>query len=877
MLANGRTLQAQVVGLLILFLGLKMVSAEEMKTNLVKNPDLEVVNPLNSSSPQYWEPHYSNCQWVKEGRENGYCLKIGPAKWSFWQQDISLRPDTTYKLSLWMKGDIPGVVARVAFYRSYSGGTYEKILIFPKLTTYWKEYCQTFTTPSDTPGAALIWLLSAQRKGNIYFDSICLVEVGAKLEERVEKTSLGTIAGKDFAGEDNWGLDSGKNQAVLTYSRERFKKGNRSLKLVYNTKGGKDSLVSISKNIELIIGKPVSIGMWVWGDGSGNKLFLGLKDSTDETFQYRFSPFEITGEGWRYVEANFKNQNPQLYPLIDLPIASMQILLSAGEKNKGILYFNGWELKSQLLPEESFLIKFSTPRKYNIFFDDEEIMATLNIEPLTSERISLPFSLKACDFQGNTLMKKEMNLDVAPTKKRKIPLDLSSLGKNYFRFHYRLGNQEEKKGPSFAVLRKRDVPAKPDIYFGMNSHGMGLERMYLAEICGIRCLRVGLGALVHLDKKGNYDWSRLDEFLQEARNHHFTIYGVEGDSPKPGGGTIHPKNDSEGCAAFIGDLVNHCKGKVKYWEINNEPDVVEFRPSSVKKTGDYWNFLKPNAKEYTRFLKLAYTAAKKADPSCEVMNAGLIVGFTRRDNWIFLDEMYKLGAKDYFDIFAWHPYPRPRGTSPEEGELYKYFGLLRKRMVMYKDDLHKPIWITEFGYPTEEPLSENTVSEELEAAYLVRSFVILRPFPGLEHFGYFCFRDWADEYHKSYDPGGWMGILRRDSTPKPSYVAYATMSYFLENAQYVEKEFIPEPIYSYTFRQGEKMIVVLWNPKDRRRLITKIDANMVKVYNLMGELLPPVNGGYWEFNIGPYPIYLEVNIPDYAHIKKLLKNGVNIF
>ena len=52
-------------------------------------------------------------------------------------------------------------------------------------------------------------------------------------------------------------------------------------------------------NMEAISGKPRAVGMWVFGEGSGDILSCRVTDSTGQTFQPHYGP--ITWKGWRFV------------------------------------------------------------------------------------------------------------------------------------------------------------------------------------------------------------------------------------------------------------------------------------------------------------------------------------------------------------------------------------------------------------------------------------------------------------------------------------------------------------------------------------------------------------------------------------------------
>jgi len=82
------------------------------------------------------------------------------------------------------------------------------------------------------------------------------------------------------------------------------------------------------------------------------------------------------------------------------------------------------------------------------------------------------------------------------------------------------------------------------------------------------------------------------------------------------------------------------KGKVRFYEIMNEPDL------------NGWT-----ADTYTPFLKACYQAVKAADPNAIVFHGGMWdknSATTFLIDWIARE--YALGAKSYFDVFNFHCY-----------------------------------------------------------------------------------------------------------------------------------------------------------------------------------------------------------------------------
>jgi hypothetical protein len=85
-------------------------------------------------------------------------------------------------------------------------------------------------------------------------------------------------------------------------------------------------------------------------------------------------------------------------------------------------------------------------------------------------------------------------------------------------------------------------------------------------------------------------------------------------------------------------------------------------------------------------------------------------------------------------------------------------------------DTAKPVWITEFGYPTEQPpgLTDRVVNETLQAQYLGRAFILARDqLPWVE-----AFTVWnlSRDLPASDEQSGY-SLLRADGSRKPAYEA----------------------------------------------------------------------------------------------------------
>jgi hypothetical protein len=201
---------------------------------------------------------------------------------------------------------------------------------------------------------------------------------------------------------------------------------------------------------------------------------------------------------------------------------------------------------------------------------------------------------------------------------------------------------------------------------------------------------------------------------------------------------------------YCREVVKHCSPLgVRHYEVWNEPNASTFwRP-------------RPNPKDYARLLEIAYRACKEADPG-----ATLLGGSTAGVDLDFIGAVLRAGGGRFMDGVSFHPYCQPL---PPERRLPTDIARVRKLVP------DKPLWITEFGYPTF--AGPGGVDEETQANYLVRAFLLAMTFPAVERVFWYDFQnDGADPDEGESN----FGLVRLDKTPKPACWAYGVMASLLE-------------------------------------------------------------------------------------------------
>lgn len=161
-----------------------------------------------------------------------------------------------------------------------------------------------------------------------------------------------------------------------------------------------------------------------------------------------------------------------------------------------------------------------------------------------------------------------------------------------------------------------------------------------------------------------------------------------------------PAHDLDGYREFVRRLVQHCAGRVKYWQCDNEPSNI----------GLLWA---GTAEEYVTQLTAMYGAVKAADPAATVVLGGCgydvfssAEGSAQRQ---FFDHLVSAG-RDVFDAFSVHLYGDPVRI-PAYVET--------ARQLMRAHGYLKPILAGEYGGPVlfEFPELDVTLQETMASAF----------------------------------------------------------------------------------------------------------------------------------------------------------------
>ena len=236
-------------------------------------------------------------------------------------------------------------------------------------------------------------------------------------------------------------------------------------------------------------------------------------------------------------------------------------------------------------------------------------------------------------------------------------------------------------------------------------------------------------------------------------------------------GTRCPPDDLQDFGNFVHAVVSRYKGKVRYYQIWNEPNVYP-----------EWGEQAVDAAGYVRLLQVAYERAKEADPDCVILCAGLAqtleTGPKNLSDLVYLQQMYDAGVKGYFDIMGVMAYglwtgPGDHRASPE---LTNFSRPQMIRDIMVRNgDADKPVWATEVGWdalPADftGPAVYGRVTLEQQARYAVQAYQRAQEeWPWMGVMNYWFFKRATDT--ESDQAFYYFRMLEPDFAPLPVYDA----------------------------------------------------------------------------------------------------------
>ena len=229
-------------------------------------------------------------------------------------------------------------------------------------------------------------------------------------------------------------------------------------------------------------------------------------------------------------------------------------------------------------------------------------------------------------------------------------------------------------------------------------------------------------------------------------------------------------------ADYVGAVVARYKGRIRYYQIWNEPNIYP-----------EWGEQRVNPEDYAKLLCAAYDRAKQIDPTVVVIAAALAPNNEQAgyppggmSDLIFFQRMYNAGAGRCFDIASAQGYglfsgPTDQRLNWRETNVARH--VLMRDIMVRNGDAHKPIWLAEVNWnatPTCDGIADcerfGRVSLERQASYVPQTYErAKREWPWVGVMSVWFFKRASDnEKNQSWY---YFRMVEPDFTPLPLYQA----------------------------------------------------------------------------------------------------------
>lgn len=303
------------------------------------------------------------------------------------------------------------------------------------------------------------------------------------------------------------------------------------------------------------------------------------------------------------------------------------------------------------------------------------------------------------------------------------------------------------------------------------------------------------------------------------------IFADGTDTPGPNK-AINPANV---WAAMLDRTVRRYRGRVRYWQVWNEPDY----PSGDTAAGyadprRSWN---GSVADYVRLLRVAHVVIKRDDPAAWVVTGGL--GYPD-----YLAAMLRDGAAPYFDALDFHAYGWP-GSEAAVAKFRQVHDAMQA--VLARHGLAKPMLCSETGYTADAP--------ESQAAYIAKLYPTALAL-GVRS----CM------YYANTNPS-WknMGLIDWHTMTQKTlgYWAYKNAHAAMAGVRTIAPLGL-DGVEGYRFTRADGPLAVLWSEKPRT-VRWSFGARPWQERDDVGRLLGRHTGPA-AIAIGPHPVWLDADL-----------------
>jgi len=450
------------------------------------------------------------------------------------------------------------------------------------------------------------------------------------------------------------------------------------------------------------------------------------------------------------------------------------------------------------------------------------------VENKSAEPFEGAFAAKLTSFAGTVVpVKAAVNLARGDSSLLPVADALPERGIWYVEWELRAKDGEPETGHTRFAVFNPVGPTKErakGFLFGAHGHYFNYppderdDEVRGAALAGIKVLRIDMAWCGIEPKEGDYHWDFVDERLAL-----FDKYGIEpqclmglapGWAQKKDWKFVAPDRgpcgnrlpEDKPWRDFLAKMAARYKGRIRFYELYNEPDLIGFGNFDVN--------------DFIRTYNAGADGVHTGDPDALALSGGFACYRITCDTKPDFYPAAVLRTADHFDALALHEHGQPdRGFYRNIDE--NWLGLLKK------NGLRKPLYFTETA-------EDAAGGEDFQAACYFQKALFAWSRGALAHTWYKT----RDDVNGSGLSNTW-GFFTSDFYPKAVYAACAATTALYADAEFVRD--IPcEAMRLLEFRAKGALVVAGWpHTRDETAEIDlKTDASRATFADLMGNMKP---------------------------------------
>jgi len=332
-------------------------------------------------------------------------------------------------------------------------------------------------------------------------------------------------------------------------------------------------------------------------------------------------------------------------------------------------------------------------------------------------------------------------------------------------------------------------------------------------------------------ERGKWEFSRLDEYLAMAQQHGVEVLLPLGLTPTWASARPDEKSAYNGAGVsrdtgwaaeprdfadwdtYVRTVARHCRGKVRTYEVWNEPNATGFFTGTVD--------------QLVELTRRASRILQEVDPANRVVTPSIV------GDVMYLDQFLGKGGARGAAVIGYHFYVWP---DPPEQMVPM---IRRTREIMTRHGVDRwPLWNTEAGWNI-----ESIVSPPALAAFKNRPPLSMQQ--AGDYIARACVLNWAagvERYYFYAWDNGLMGLIEKDDTLKPPAHAYAEVYRWLVGSRMESCETDQAGTWiARLVRADGRQALIAWNPEQPAEVRPPGVRQATRVRDLAGRerLLPP--------------------------------------